>query len=588
MRNKQKARRQSGVITTIPPFTKEVLKEKTPYSRLYAIAGIIVLLTFLVYIPSIHNDLLKTWDDQAYVTNNDLVKDISLQSVAKIFKEDRGLYANYHPLTTLSLAINYSFSGLNPSGYRIVNILLHLLNTFLVFLFIYTLAGKRLEIAVVTSLLFGLHPMHVESVAWISERKDVLYAAFFLLALISYQKYIKKNDLKFYILSLFLFLCSLLSKAMAASLPLVLFLIDYMMKRKWDFRLWLEKIPYFVLSVILGLYAIYIQAEGHATSSIMFSWASRFLHACYGFIGYIYKILIPVNLSAFYPYPYPLVNSAWVMNTTPLSIYLNVFLCICLAILLVVVIIKPSKYKPVLIFGILFYFFTIALVLQFLPVGRAIMADRYSYIPSIGLFFIFAFLLYELYKVRKYRVVAISLTCVYAAVLFYLTFQRCQVWKNDETLWSDVIRKYPGDNRVALAIYNRAIYYEQEDKIHEALNDFLTLASYSPRDENVLEKIGKIYGQKLNDLDKAIIYFQKAYEINPSSIDILKDLGTVYGIKGDPQKSLEYSLKGLEIKGDDAFLLMNAGVGYQNLGNPQKASEYIEKAQRLDPSLKPK
>ena len=208
-----------------------IIREESPQKKIFLIAGILII-TFLVYFPSLHNELLKTWDDQAYVTHNDLIKSLSFDNIKRIFREDRGLYANYHPLTTLSLAVNFQFSKLDSPGYHVTNLLFHLLNTLLVFIFIYKLCGRRLEIAAVVSLLFGLNPMHVESVSWISERKDVLYTFFFLLSVIAYQYYLKRNDFKFYFLSILLFLCSLLSKAMAASLPLVLLLIDYFLKRK--------------------------------------------------------------------------------------------------------------------------------------------------------------------------------------------------------------------------------------------------------------------------------------------------------------------------------------------------------------------
>jgi protein O-mannosyl-transferase len=588
MKKMQNPKNQGKTRSKAPVVVKpKLLEEKQPRKNMYFI-GIILILTLFVYFPSIQNDLLKTWDDQAYVTNNELITSLSAGNIARIFREDRGLYANYHPLTTLSLAVNYHISGLSPAGYRITNIFLHLLNTILVFVFIYLLTGKKAEVAFIVSLLFGVHPMHVESVAWISERKDVLYTFFFLASLIFYQFYLKNKDYRFYILSILVFFCSLLSKAMAASLPLVLLLIDFWTKRKLNLRVVAEKIPFLILAVILGLYAIQVQAEGHATSRMMFSWSNRLLHASYGFIMYIYQLGFPISLSAFYPYPYPLINSAWVMNTTPAILFLTLVIFIGLWILFTLAVIRHWKFAREVAFGILFYAFTIALVLQILPVGRAVMADRYSYIPSIGLFFILAIFLVEIYHRQKFKTLAISAVIVYTVFLSFLTYKRCEVWKNDESLWNDVIGKYPEDNRVALAVYNRGKYFEVEEKYKEALSDYLTVANYSTRDDNILERIGKIYGQKLNDLDNALVYFQKAYEINPSNLDVLRDLGTAYGIKGDPKTSLVYSLKGLAIKPDDPLLLMNAGISYQSLGETVKAREYFEKAKKIDPDLNSK
>lgn len=589
MREKNKKKRspisqKSDVKTTLPgKSVKDHFQSR--YTK-FLIAPFILIITFLAFTPSLKDDLLKTWDDQAYVINNDLVKSLSIDNIKKIFKEDKGLYANYHPLTIVSLAVNYHFGKLNSVDYHLTNLFLHLLNTLLVFIFIYHLTGKRLEIAAFVSLLFGLHPMHVESVAWVSERKDVLYTFFFLSSLIAYQLFCKKNNLFLYILSLFLFLCSLLSKAMAVSLPMVLILLDYLAKRKWSFRIVIEKLPFFLIALLMGIVAVRIQSESGAISNITFPMTNRILHVFYGFVMYIVKIMVPSGLSAFYPYPYPLVNSAWALNKMPVVFFLTFVIALLIVIFTVMQVLKPGKYSGLIVFGVLFYAVTLALVLQYIPVGRAIMADRYSYIPSIGIFLTAGWLLFQLYRNPKFKIVAIVTFLIYSSFLFYMTFDRNKVWKNDEALWTDVIKTYPDDSRVVLALDNRAQYYYGENKMNESLKDYLLLSSYNPKDDNILDKIGDIYGQKLNDLDKALIYFQKAYELNPRNLDVLRDLGTVYGMKRDPQKSLEYSLKGLELKGDDPLLLMNAGISYRNLGEPEKAMKYINQAHQKDPTLK--
>ena len=498
------------------------LIQSSSYSK-WLVSAIILLITFAAYFPSLQNGMLKTWDDQAYVTNNNLIKSLSPTSISKIFKEDRGLYANYHPLTTLSLAVNYHFSKDKPFAYHFTNLLLHILNTLLVFLFIFHLSKNNLVIAAVSTLLFGLNPIHVESVAWISERKDVLYAFFFLTSTIAYQKFLQKSDWKLYALSLTLFLFSMLSKAMAASLPLVLILIGFIETRKWTFKLFLDKIPYFLIAVALGYYAVRIQAEGNAIGSVMFPLVKRILHAGFGFSAYIFKILLPINLSAFYPYPYPLVNSGWITNTIPASFYLTLLSTIAIVCFAFFGLLSKRKNMNMLSFGLLFYAFTIALVLQFLPVGRAIMADRYAYIPSIGLFFIigyFANLLLESKSKRGFIIIAIAF---YSAFLFFSTIKQCKVWKNDETLWSHAIRIYPDDNRIALVYENRALYYQIINRPKDALPDFIKVSEWNPKNDNTLEVIGKIYGKELNDIETSIQYFEHAYTVNPKNLNVIQD-----------------------------------------------------------------
>jgi tetratricopeptide (TPR) repeat protein len=560
--------------------------ESVPSKYLSWIILAILFVTFIAYTPSLRNDILKTWDDQAYVTQNDLIKELTPAGIVRIFKEDRGLYANYHPLTTLSLAINHVVSGTSPMGYHLTNLLLHLLNTFLVFIFILLLPGRRIFAASIIALLFGIHPMHVESVAWISERKDVLYTLFFLGSLVSYQQYLMRNDdLKWYLLALFLFTCSLLSKAMAASLPVVLLMVDYVNNRKWNIRVLFEKVPFFLFAIGFGILAMKIQAEGNATSSDLFSLSSRILHAGYGFIIYIVKILVPTGLSAFYPYPYPLVNSAWVLNQTPSVLFVTMLLSIILLGLLVILIIRNVPKSKIYVFGFLFYLGTIALVLQFIPVGRAIMADRYSYLASIGVFIIIGFLADHFILKKNVRVIVISIVLIYTGVLAVMTFERTKVWENDETLWTDVMLKYPNDNRIMLPIANRANYYYMEKRMPEALQDYLLAASINPNDDVMLEKIGRIYGKEMNRMDSSMYYLQKAYEKNKSNFDVLTGLGVVYGMRGDLRKSLDFSLQAMQINGNDPSLLTNIGVSYQNLGEPEKAKEFFDKAEKNNASM---
>ncbi len=249
-----------------PDPVKKITEIK--FSTLVLIVAGILITTLLCYLPSLHNEFLKYWDDQAYVTGNDLIKDLSFNSIKRIFREDAGLYANYHPLTTLSLALNYH-EGVGPFPYHLTSLILHLFNTLFVFVFIYLLSDKKIIVASLTALWFGIHPVHVESVAWISERKDVLYTFFYLLSLIAYWQYVKKDlALKFYFLAFVLFACSVLSKAMAASLPVVFLLVDYWTGRKFNMRLILEKAPFVILAIILGMYAMTIQTAGGATPQV--------------------------------------------------------------------------------------------------------------------------------------------------------------------------------------------------------------------------------------------------------------------------------------------------------------------------------
>src|SRR4030095_1705332 len=428
-----------------PSFTFEDLK--VPLLGLAIIMG----LTILIYLPVFNAGF--AYDDVNYIQKNPLIRSIDLN---RIFTEN--VMGNYHPLTMLIFSIEYQFFGLDATGYHVVNLLLHLANILLVFYFILLLCNKP-WVALVAALLFGIHPLHVESVAWISELKDLLYTSFFLGTLIFYLKYLNDAEKKYYFIALLLFLFSLLSKAMAASLPVVLLLIDYFKRRKIAGRVIVEKIPFFLLAVIFGVVAVFAQQISEAVQEIStYTFLQRIVFACYGFINYLWKLILPFNQSVFYPYP--------IKGGTALPSYYYLYPILLIAI--AALIIYSRKFSNKIFFAIAFFTVTIFLVLQLLPVGDAVMADRYSYIPSIGLFYLFGEAFNYLWN-KRYKVPVIAILGLFALFFCVRTFQRTGVWKNDLTLFSDVIDKYP---TVAIAYNNRGSFLWDEKKYDEALVDY--------------------------------------------------------------------------------------------------------------------
>jgi hypothetical protein len=272
-------------------------------SETWWLLAVLSLATVITFAPAINNGFTK-WDDQLYVTENHHIRDMSYATLESNFRSF--LAGNYHPLTMVSLALDYRFWGLNPKGYHLTNVVLHVVNTLAVFGLIFLLTQSR-ELAVITALFFGIHPLHVESVAWVSARKDVLYAAFYLGACISYVLWLRKDRLKafYYAGALGLFLLSLLSKGMAVTLPVVLILIDFYARRRVPLRKHLvEKAPFFLLSIVFGILAVAAQKESGAVGDLAsIPTYERGFVACYGFLVYLFKALVPVKLSAFYPYP---------------------------------------------------------------------------------------------------------------------------------------------------------------------------------------------------------------------------------------------------------------------------------------------
>jgi protein O-mannosyl-transferase len=286
------------VATSVKEVSKTFIEDTRRNDRT---AGILCMgIVAAVYFISLFNGFTN-WDDQGYVTGNELIKSLSFDNIKKIFVTP--VMGNYHPLTMLSYAVEYSIAGLSPFIYHLTNLLLHVLNTWLVYRVTRGLSAN-IVISFVTAVLFGIHPMHVESVAWISERKDVLYACFFLSSLIFYIRYVKGGGRKMLFLSLFLFLLSLLSKGQAVSLTIVLFGVDFWLKRQWSLSLITEKIPFLLLSLAFGIAAIYVQHSfGYMQVIKLFSFTDRLFFACYALVLYLYKLILPVRLSCFYPFP---------------------------------------------------------------------------------------------------------------------------------------------------------------------------------------------------------------------------------------------------------------------------------------------
>ncbi|MEI6435641.1 MAG: hypothetical protein WCP32_12405 [Bacteroidota bacterium] len=581
--NKKPLNKKSSPKPTPPakPISKAASANKNNY-LFYGSMIMLFLISILAFSPMVNNGFIETWDDGIYILQNQLLNDLSWQGVIKIFSygdQFQKISNNYHPFTILSLAINYKMSGLSPASYHITNLVFHGVNAVLVFIFVFILSRRRMLPAVISGLLFAVHPLHVESVAWVSERKDVLYTFFFLAGVIAYLKY--REDEKIWKLgvALLLFIFSCLSKAMAVSFPLILLLVDYFQRRRFSWKLIIEKIPFFIIALIIGLMSVNLQSISAINKFEIFTFYQRIMHASFGFITYIIKFIYPYNLSAFYPYP-PITAT----GLLPFSFLIAPYLCLVVAGLLIWTSTRKGEIPRVIVFGILFYFFTIVLVLQFLSVGKAIIADRYSYIPFIGLAFIIG-MVGDFYLQKKsslkylgYGLIAASL--ILSVVLSFMTYERTKVWKDDITLWSDALRQYP-DSRLTFIYDKRAQLYLSRDIYEPALSDYLIITANEPRNDNALECIGRIYGKYYNNLGKAIEYLEKAYTINPKNPTVLKSLGVAMGIKGDFQRSLDYMLQSYNIDKTDTNLLMNISASYNNLRMPEKAKVYDELAKSL-------
>lgn len=548
------------------------------------IIGSILLLAFAVFSPSFNNEFLN-WDDDLYVTENETIQ-APFDNWGEIWDINRQLVGNYHPMTELSLAFNYAISGYEISSYHWTNILLHLMNTFLVFAFIMQVTRGKLWVAGVTAALFGLHPMHVESVTWIAERKDVLYTFFFLSGLMAFVRYIRTGKGVFYAAALALFVFSCLSKPAAVVFPMVLLALEFFLRKKYTPILLVDKIPFFVISIAFGLLTLKAQESANAVGDMAaFSFLQRIYFASYGFIMYIVKFLVPVKLSAFYPYPHPVTDIPPFFMVAPL---------IVLAIVLLAL--YSLKKTKIIAFGMLFYAFTVALVLQFISVGDAILADRYTYVPYIGLAFIVGWGFHRLFQLPKARYqnlqyAALSGLGIVLLIFSYSTYQRTQIWKDPVTMWTDVVTKYPASK---VAWNNRGHHFRQiseeagpeqkQELLMKALDDYNKALSYDPKYGLSWSNKGKVYFE-LNLYEQSIESYNKALEYNPDRAIDYVNRGAALTLTGEVEKGLEDFNKAISLDADIIQGYQNRGITYDQLGQLDKAIADYNEVLRLDPGF---
>lgn len=403
----------------------------------------LIVISLLVYWPVIFHDFQFEWDDQWVVLNQYTEKGLEAHNLWNILTEFyRGQYA---PANELYYASIYNFFGYNPAWFHLGSLLLHLVNVSLVFIFMYRLqvmsgsaAGRAQGTAFITALLMALHPFLVESVAWISASKILIYVMFYLLGLIQYLKYLRHPTLRNYALVLSFFVLSFGGKEQAVIFPLCLLLLDHVTGRSLKSKqVWREKIVFFSLSLVFGILTLLSQrANGDgplASESIHYPFYQNIAFGCYAFSEYLVKCFAPIKLLYLYPFP----NQPG--EQMPMRLWMYPVL-----IVLAVFLLRDFYRQKWIVFGIIFFVIHILLALHIIPMSRfTIVADRYVYLSSIGTFFIIALLLeHAFYKVSsKWSMVALIF---YITVLGLYAGQRVKVWHDTASLkkeLKDVIEK---------------------------------------------------------------------------------------------------------------------------------------------------
>ncbi len=573
--------------------------------RKYILAGLVALAAVAVYLPALRNGFVN-WDDYLYIVDNYHIRSLDGKFFRWALTDMRVSY--WHPLAWASHAVDYALWGLNPMGHHLSSVLLHGINTFLVVV----LAARLLEIgaalrppagpaggssfpderttliaAGVTGLLFGIHPLHVESVAWVSERKDLLCALFFLLSVGAYLSYASDKShrsYKTYFLSLLLFLLALMSKPMAVTLPAVLLLLDWyplgrISSKKDAAGAVLEKVPFAALSVVVSLAAFAAQrAYGAVIPLEVVPMGDRLMTASRALVIYLWKTLLPLQLLPFYAFPRDMsfVSARYLF---PAALVVGITAA-CL--------VSVGKEKmPAAVWG--YYLVTLLPVIGIVKVGTVSVADRFTYLPGIGPFLLMglaaAWIWSRTDSWRRWGPPAermmVAAGILISVSLSYLTVKQTGHWENGVELWSYVIENNPF--RCALAYSNRGGALQEKGQLDRALEDYNSAIAMDPAYADAYISRGGAFRKK-KQFYRALDDFDKAVALSDDNADAYLGRGMLFADMGQFARAIaDYdAVVRLQPFYGDAFL--RRGAAFERLGRYESAIRDFTRVIDLDPN----
>src|SRR5437879_563872 len=559
-----------------------------------AICAVLVGITWLVFAQTIRHQFV-TYDDPQYVyANPDVSAGVSLGRISWAFTHT--IAGNWHPLTTISHMLDCQLYGLKPAGHHFTNVLFHTIAVVLLFLLLQQMTGSLWRSTFVAAL-FAIHPLHVESVAWISERKDVLSAVFFMLTLAAYVRYVRAPSPGRYFFVAMIFALGLMSKPMLVTAPFVLLLLDYWPLRRFDKgtqftgrgiaswlkqrpgyqQLFLEKTPLLILSGLSCLLTIW--AQDQATGSLEqlpFTW--RLNNAVVSYIEYVRQTFWPARLAVFYPHP---------NNELPIW---QVTLATTLLLLISAMAILLRKKRPYVLTGWFWYVGMLVPVIGIVQIGEQGHADRYTYLPHIGLFLLIVWGAADLANTwhlrREYLWLAATITI---AVLSYGTAVQTSFWKNSERLWDHAF-SVTSDND--FAHNNLGFLHLRRGELDKAISHFETALEIRSGNSQTRYNLGTalVHVNLANALaregrpEEAIVHYEQAVKLRPDYGDAYYNFGSVLFQQGRIDDAIAQWQKALAIQPNDAAGHTSLGNAFLQKGWLEKAIVHYQRAVEIDPS----
>jgi Tfp pilus assembly protein PilF len=567
-------------------MNKAVLKSNT--KSFYILISIIVLISFISKWPVLSATTLS-FDDSQYLTENVLVQNPSFSSAFIFIKEiirPSTVQGYYQPITMISLMISYALGG-RPENlfiFHVTNLVLHILNTIVIMLILKKLF-KNVYIAAIVALFFGIHPLTIEPVAWISEVKTLSSTFFLLLCLTFYLIYLEKKKKPLYWASLLVFILSLMCKPTSTLLPLLLLCIDFWPLNRFDIsfksenlKIVYEKIPFFIIAIISSLItyfsqkitaSAYLPGQGRPVSEIV-------LTIFYNIYFYILKILLPINLTSSYPVPNPIDLS------NP-----EILVSLIFSTILIIIIIFSLKKTRAIFTGFSFFLIALFPTLGIIRFTYALSSDKYIYMPILGILIILAWtlnLIYEKYlkKIDKSKIYVLITPIIIIYILeIFCSYQYLYKWSDSETLHKYMLSLNPNS-----AILNNgyAIIIANKNRVDEALPYFKKAVALDPNYGEAIYYLGVIEYQKGN-LDNATNYFSSAIEKDLDYIDAYLGLGTIYTSQGKYLKAINVLKKAIQVEPNNITAHMNLAFIYENTDNINLAIQEYKTVLNINPGL---
>jgi Tfp pilus assembly protein PilF len=567
-----------------PSYGIVMPEQKTSKRQLVLISAGLFLLILVAFEPLRHNAFVD-YDDNSYIVENSHIRSgLTWPSICWAFTS--GYAANWHPLTWLSHMIDIELFGLNPIGHHLHNLLLHIASTILLFWLLHNMTGAVSRSAFV-AIVFGIHPLRVESVAWAAERKDVLSMLFFMLTLAAYLYYVKRGGILRYLLVVLCFALGLMAKPMLVTLPIILLVLDWWPLERmrigtafssdrrppqkshsfvpWN-RLLAEKIPLLLLAMISCVITYIVQQNGGSMTPVKFP--IRIFNAITCYMNYLCKTFWPHNLAALYPYP------VYVYPLWPPTIALIVLLAITAFTLY-----RPSQ-KPYWVVGWLWYTITLLPVLGLVQVGSQTMADRYSYLPSIGITLLVSWALAELCVRRPGCKITLGILGVISiAAMTFSTRTQLTHWKNNLELYEHTIAVTQNN----FIMYNNlGTVLLKQGRLPEATEQIMKSLAIRPDYSESLLSMAFIYIAN-KQVDKAFDCLREILENDPKNTSALFNMGVILEIQNHAEEALRYYEQTVQFDKTHFKAFNRAGILSMQQGRLNKAVEYFRQSLCINP-----